>query len=113
MAQGKVIVGSTQFAADENGYKIDGGTTVKNVLEFSISVALGWVEIVLGSTDTCKSILVTSRDGANFQLSHLSAGTRYSTIPGVMSMNIAKASSRTLFYVKGTSTTTLEVILLD
>ena len=84
------------------------------ILEVSITAG-GWVAVTLGATDFCKSVRVTTRDNASFLISTESDGTPYATIPAdwVLTFDLVGDPSQVLFYAKGTSSTTLEVILLD
>ena len=97
---------------DSLGYVIQGGSKIIDTLEVSISAA-AYVSVALGASQHCKSIFIKTRDGANWLLSAQSAGTRYATIAGDLGIDITANPSGVLFYAKGTTTTTLEVILLD
>ena len=97
---------------DSKGVVISGGSKIIDTKEVSISAA-GWVAVTLGTTDHCKSIFVRTRDGAEWYLSAQSGGTRYLTIARDFSMDLVADPSETIFYAKGSTTTTLEVLLLD
>jgi len=106
------IVQRKPYKRDPLGIPIPAGTSIVGVLEVSISTA-SFVEVVLGAADFCKAILVGTRDEENWLLSNVSAGTTYKTMPANVGIDIAGSASETLFYAKGTSTTTLEIVLLD
>jgi len=94
------------------GKVVQGGSKIVDTLEVSISAA-GWVAVALGASQHCKAIYVKTRDDEPWLLSAQSAGTRYTTLTGDLGIDMVADPSVTLFYVKGTTTTTLEVILLD
>ena len=106
------IVQRKRFKTAE-GHKIPHPSVMVDVLEVSISVALGFVAVTLPAATFCKKVIVTARDGASWLISE--AGTSYATIPAayVLHMDIVGDPAQILFYAKGTSTTTLEVICLD
>ena len=93
-----------------NGETIFAGTSITSIIETSITAA-GFVAVTLDAP--CKSIFITTRDAADFLISNVSAGTTYSTIPGSLAMDFTGESGQIVMYVKGTSSTTLEVLCLD
>lgn len=97
---------------DSLGYVIQGGSKIVDTLEVSISAA-GYVSVALGADQHCKSIFVKTRDNTSWLISAQSAGTRYATMTGDLGIDLIADPDEILFYVKGTSSTTLEVILLD
>jgi len=99
------------FKRDANDNVIPAGTEISGVLNVSISAA-SFAAVTLGSV-SCKAIFVTTRDGADWLLSDILAGTTYATLPSGIGIDIAGGEGQTLFFAKGTSTTTLEVILLN
>lgn len=105
------IVQRKRFKTAE-GHKIPHPSVMVGVLEVSIT-ADGFVAVTLPAATFCKKVIVTARDGASWLISE--AGTAYATIPAayVLHMDIVGDPAQVLFYAKGTSTTTLEVICLD
>lgn len=98
---------------DPNGHIISGGVSkLIDTLEITIA-ASGFVAVALGADQHCKCIIVQTRNDTPWLLSAQSAGTRYATINGGVSIDLVAAESEILFYAKGTSSTILEVILLD
>ena len=106
------IIKRRELKTDGRGKAIQAGSKIVAVLEVSITAA-GFVAVSLSSTQFCKAIFVGTRDNSNWLLSDVSAGTTYKTMRSDTGINIVGSASETLFYVKGTTTTTLEVILLD
>lgn len=100
------------FKLDANQNVIPAGTKIEGVLNVSISSA-SFTAVQLGASQSCKAIFVTTRDAADWLLSNVSAGTTYATLINGIGIDIAGSPEQILFYVKGTSTTTLEVILLN
>lgn len=111
---GKKING-LPFKRDSAGKIIRSGQSIVDILNVSVTSG-AWKVIRLSNVNqmACKAILVGMRDGSNWKISHLVAGTRYKTIRGSLSIDIVKEKSSVLFYVKSVAATgTLEVILLD
>lgn len=103
------------FKRDAAGAIINAGQSIVDILNTAVTDAT-WTAITLPATSGlgCKSILASMRDGSNWKLSHLSAGTRYKTIFGSITIDIAKENGERLFYAQSSGATgTLEVILLD
>lgn len=96
---------------DPKGHPIQSGVLIEDVLEVAIT-ASSFVAVAAPSGVETKSIYITTRDQSNFLLSNESDGNGYATIPSGFGIDFASESGETLFYAKGTSTTTLEVILL-
>lgn len=108
-----MTIGSNRrLRRDPNGEVIGGGSKIVDTLEVVISDA-DFVTVQLGAAQHCKSIFVKTRDNASWLLSAQSAGTRYATMTGDLGIDLIAMESEILFYAKGTTTTTLEVILLD
>jgi len=90
-----------------------GGNTVRSIINESVN-STTWKEITVPVGSSCFSILAGLRDGTSFKISNMSDGTRYFTVNGTLSLDIAKSSGETLFYVQTSSSDTiLEVILLE
>lgn len=96
---------------DANGSLIQAGIKIDDVLEVSITAA-AFVAVTIPATIYPKSIYITTRDQSNFLLSNESDGNGYATIPSGFGIDLAPEASEIIFYAKGTTTTTLEVILL-
>ena len=98
---------------DPNGALISGGVSkLVDTLEITITAA-GFVAVALGSDQHCKCIIVQTRNDTPWLLSAQSDGARYATINGGISIDLVAAESEILFYAKGTTSTVLEVVLLD
>jgi hypothetical protein len=98
---------------DPNGNPISGGVSkLIDTLEVSIT-ASGFAAVALGADQHCKSILVQTRNDTPWLISAQSTGTRYATINGGIAIDLVIAESEIMFYAKGTTSTVLEVILLD
>ncbi len=85
-------------------------TLFSDILEVSIS-ASGWTAVTVPNTVSAKSFLAKCRDSAAFLVKIDNDATRYITVPSSLSGDIDPAADNALFYVKGTTTTTLEVLL--
>lgn len=81
-----------------------------DVIEVSISAA-GFVAVTIPSQTNAKSFLAKARDNSSFLVSNESDGDGYITIPLAFSDTLDNETDATLFYVKGTTSTTLEVLL--
>jgi len=97
---------------DPRGNIVYAVSGIKEIIEVSITAA-GFVACTMPADSSCKSIFVTTRDAADILLSHLSAGTRYATLASGFAIDIAAVAADVLFYVKGTSSTTLEILCFD
>lgn len=75
--------------------------------------ASGWTAVTAPSGVEANKLLVSTRDGANFLVSPNSDGSNYITIRGPLSCRIPNISKTNMFYVKGTSTTVLEILYID
>ena len=96
---------------DSKGIPIQAGVSIDDILNESITTA-GWTAITIPANIYPKSMYITTRDQSNFLFSHLAAGTRYSTLPSGFGIDFAADAEETVFYIKGTSPTTIEIILL-
>jgi hypothetical protein len=97
---------------DPNGHVIQAGTLIGDVIEVSISVVLGFVAVTIPAGIYSRRVYFNTRDAAAMQISAVSAGTTYASIASGFWMDIAADPGDIICYVKGTSTTTLEVIVL-
>lgn len=97
---------------DGNGHPIQGGNLIGGVIEVSISVALEFVAVTIPAGVYSKRVYFTTRDAAAFQVSAVAAGTTYASIASGFWLDIVASPADVICYVKGTSTTTLEVIVL-
>ncbi len=97
---------------DGNGHAIQGGSLVGDVLNISISAALGFVAVTIGAGIYSKRVYFNTRDAAAMQVSAISAGTTYATIASPFWLGIVADPGDIICYVKGTTTTVLEVIVL-
>lgn len=95
---------------DGHGHPV-GGSTITDVLNTDITSA-GFVSIIVPSAGEAKTIYITTRDGEDWLLSNESNGDGYATLPSGFSINISLRANQRIFYAKGTTSTTLEVILL-
>jgi len=73
--------------------------------------AAGFSAVTLASA--VKAIHISTADEANFLLSDISAGTTFCTMKSGMYMDIQAESGDIIFYVKGTSSTNLEILPFD
>lgn len=94
---------------DRNGYPITGGAGLY-VLEVSIGSG-SWAEVAVPSGIDCKRVIMEARDGADFQVSHLAAGSAYITLSR-LDVEVSRLEGQTIAYVKGTTSTTLEVLII-
>ena len=97
---------------DGNGHPIQGGNLIGDVIEVSISVALGFVAITIPAGIYTKRVYFNTRDAAAVQISAISAGTTYATIVVPFWLDITASPGDIIGYAKGTTTTVLEVIVL-
>ena len=97
---------------DVNGNKFFSATLLHTPIEVSITTG-GFVAVTLTADKSCKGFHVSTRDAADFLLSDVSAGTTYATLKSGMFFDIAAEGGDILFYAKGTSSTTLEIIPFD
>lgn len=97
---------------DGNKHAIQSGLRVGDVIAISISVVLGFVAVTMPAKMYSRRVYFNTRDAAAMQLSAISAGTTYATIASPFWMDIAAVPADIICYVKGTTTTTLEVIVL-
>jgi len=110
----KTIVCHT-YKRDPDNIPILGGSVISDVLNVSLTSGT-WTAVALQDElrMACKSIVAKMRDETDWKLSHLAAGTRYATISGNLTLDIAKARGEVLFYAQSSEATgVLEVILLD
>ena len=96
---------------DGNGHPIQGGSLIGDVIEVAITAA-SFVAITIAAGIYSKRVYFNTRDAASFLLSAISAGTTYATIPSGFWLDIVASPSDIIGYAKGTTTTTLEVIVL-
>ncbi len=106
-----MATGQRSFKSDGNKNAIQAGVKIEDVMEVSITAA-SFVAVTIPASIYPKSIYVTTRDQTNFLLSNDSGGAGYATIPSGFGIDLAPEAEEIIFYVQGTSTTTLEVILL-
>jgi len=113
--EGTRALSCRNYRADPSGVPILGGSIISDVLIVNIAVAT-WTAVTLQDVTkmACKSIVAKMRDGTDWKLSHLAAGTRYATIAGNLTLDMAKGRGEVLFYAQSSEATgVLEVILLD
>ena len=96
---------------DGNKNTIQGGNLIGSVIEVSITAA-SFVAVTIPAGIYSKRVYFTTRDAAAFQISAVSAGTTYASIASGFWLDITANPTDIICYVKGTSTTTLEVIVL-
>ena len=105
---------------DGAGLPIEGGSLMR-FLEVSISSS-GFVPVVLPLGHFCKQIKFKTLDGAGFEISNTVGGDLSMHIQAnkMIEMNIAHPASYTqeditapMFFVKGTTTTTFELMYID
>lgn len=96
---------------DDNDKIIQAGVKIEDIVEVSITAG-GWVAVTIPASIYPKSIYITTRDQANFLLSNDSGGSGYATIPSGFGIALAAEAEEIIFYAKGVTSTTLEVILL-
>jgi len=103
----------TAYRQDPNLVPIPGGSTIADILNESVDNS-SWTAITVPSGLSCKSIAAALRDGTSWKMSHLSNGARYVTVEGSLSLDLAKTSGETIFYVQSVAASgTLEVLLID
>lgn len=85
-------------------------TLYSDIVEVSITAA-AWKAVQVPSQVNASAFIAKCRDNASFLVKKDNAASRYMTVPLSISGRIDPESDRTLFYVKGTTTTTLEVLL--
>lgn len=95
---------------DPAGNKIFSASKIVAIHEVSITAA-AFADVTLPANTSCKTMYLTTRDGADFLLSV--DDTKYSTLPSGIAIDLAALAGDTPFAVKGSSSTTLEVMLLD
>ena len=101
---------NVSLPVDVNGNKFFSAGSMKAPIETSITAA-AFVAVTLNTS--CKAIHISTRDAADFLISDIVAGTTYATLKSGMYMDIHGDSGKILFYVKGTSSTELEIIPFD
>jgi hypothetical protein len=94
----------------ENGDKFFSARGMKAPIEVTLNTST-FVAVTLNTS--CKAVHISTRDAADFYISDVSAGTTYATLKSGMYMDIHGDSGKILFYVKGSSVTTLEIIPFD
>jgi len=102
------------YRRDPDGIPIQGGgSKIVDIINTAVDTS-NWTAITIPTDTSCKAILAHLRSGNQWLLSHTSAGTKYFTMSGTLSMDIASNEEEVLFYVKAVSgADTMEVILLD
>jgi hypothetical protein len=100
------------YPLDPNLREIRSVQTIPDILNLAISSA-GWTAVQLPAGVACKAVLMQTRDGSAWQMSHLEAGTRYMTVGTSLGIDLAGKDEAILCYAKGTTSTTLEVVFLD
>jgi len=107
-------MGQRAFKTDGNKNVITSNLGIGAIVETSISVALGFVAITVPAGVYLKEVILTTRDAAAFQLSNVLAGTTYSTLPAstFLQLKLVAEPADVICYIKGTSTTVLEAIML-
>lgn len=85
-------------------------TLLSDIVEVSIN-ASGWEPVQVPSQTNAAKFLAKCRDNSSFLVKKEESASRYMTVPLSLAGNIDPETDRTLFYVKGTTTTTLEVLL--
>lgn len=98
---------------DGNKHAIQAGNKIGDVLAVSITAA-GWTAITIPAGTYSKKLYFNTRDNASYLLSAILAGTTYATIEASAPfwLDITADPGDIIGYAKGTSTTTLEVIVL-
>ncbi len=82
-----------------------------DVIEVSITAAT-WAAVTVPSTVNARAFMAKCRDNSQFKVSPYANGSKYITVPLSFEDEIDEAGvGATLFYVQGTTTTTLEVLL--
>jgi len=85
-------------------------TLFSDIVEVSITAA-AWKAVQIPSNTNAAKFLAKCRDNSSFLIKKDNAASRYITVPLSLAGNIDSEADRTLFYVKGTTTTTFEVLL--
>lgn len=81
-----------------------------DVLNISIT-ASGWTAVSITGYPAARAFLAKARDNSQFLISNESDGSGYISIAHAFADEIDPGADKILFYVKGTTTTTLEVLL--
>jgi hypothetical protein len=109
-------MGKRTLRVDRNRHVIQGANLVGAILNINISIALGFVAVTIPADVYTKFAYLNTRDAAAFQISHVAAGTTYLTVaaPNIAAFKISLTAEPgdIICYVKGTTTTVLEVMLL-
>lgn len=107
-------MGQRALKTDGNKNPIQGGSKISGVIAVSITAA-GFTAITMPAGSYSKEVRITTRDNAAFQLSDVLAGTTYISVPAstVINLRIVANPGEIIGYAKGTTTTTLEVLLTD
>jgi len=95
----------------ENGDKFYSAKAVKVPLEVSITTAATFVAVTLGVS--CKGFHVSTRDGEDWLISDIAAGTTYATMKSGMYFDIVGEAGDIVFYVQAVVNGTLELVPFD
>lgn len=85
-------------------------TLYSDIVEVSITAA-AWSRVQVPSDISAEAFIAKCRDNSSFLLKKDNAATRYITVPLSISGALGPSVDKTLFYVKGTTTTTFELLL--
>ena len=85
-------------------------TLYSDIVEVSITAA-AWTAVQVPNDVSAVAFIAKCRDNSTFLVKVNNLATRYMTVPTSLSGDINQKTDSTLFYVKGTTTTTLEVLL--
>jgi hypothetical protein len=94
----------------ENGDKFYSAKGIKVPLAVSITTG-AFAAVTLGVS--CKGFHVSTRDGEDWLISNLSAGTTYATMKSGMYFDIVGEAGDIVFYVKAVVNGTLELVPFD
>jgi hypothetical protein len=101
---------NTALPIDIDGNKFFSLNSMKAPIEVTITDA-AFAAVTLNTS--CKSVHISTRDGNDFLISNILAGTTYATMKSGIYMDISGDSGKILFYAKATVDGTLEVIPFD
>jgi len=93
-----------------NGDKFYSATSIQTPLIVAITDA-GFVAVTLAAA--CKGFHVSTRNGSDWLVSDVSAGTTYATLKSGIFFDVAGEAADIVFYVKATLDTDLEVLPFD
>ena len=96
---------------DPNHHAIQAGSTLA-VATVTLNAST-YVAVTLPAGVSCKSVSAKTRSGNNWYFASSASPTDYMTLAGMLTLSIVANAGETLFYVKGSTSDTLELVYLD